>query len=88
MLTYVYKCKACGHVFEHKQSIADEPLAECPDCRGPVHRIISGGSGFILKQGSTGRSRANQSACSLQTTGSTCCGLDSPCGASSCSFDN
>ena len=30
-----------GRVFEEVQSIHDEPLAVCPDCGGPVRRLIS-----------------------------------------------
>ncbi|MCY4233352.1 MAG: zinc ribbon domain-containing protein [Bacteroidetes bacterium] len=48
MPTYDYK-RADGSVFEIVQSIIDDPLTECPTTGQPVERIISGGTGFILK---------------------------------------
>ncbi len=48
MPTYDYK-RADGTVFEAFQSITAEPLTECPTTGQPVERIISGGTGFILK---------------------------------------
>lgn len=30
-----------GMVFEHTQSIHDQPLTRCPDCNGPVRKLIS-----------------------------------------------
>lgn len=32
---------AKGKIFEIKQSLDDSPLAICPKCKGPVHKIIS-----------------------------------------------
>ena len=49
MPTYDYKCLKCGHSFEAFQKITDEPLKECPECRGEVKRLISPGSGIIFK---------------------------------------
>ena len=49
MALYEYVCKECEHKFTHRQSINDDSLPECPECGGEVKRIISGGSGFILK---------------------------------------
>ncbi len=49
MPTYEYQCQKCGHVFEAFQSITDEPLKECPVCKGPVKRLISSGAGLIFK---------------------------------------
>ncbi|MEA3345604.1 MAG: FmdB family zinc ribbon protein [Chloroflexota bacterium] len=40
MPTYVYRCENCGLTFEHRQSITDDPLTECPECGGRVHRVI------------------------------------------------
>jgi putative FmdB family regulatory protein len=54
MPLYVYKCKECGLTFERRQSIRDEPLAECPECEGLVHRVLQPvgivfkGSGFYV----------------------------------------
>jgi putative FmdB family regulatory protein len=57
MPTYGYKCEKCGHEFEVRQSISDEPLKVCPKetCpkkkwgRGSVTRGIGGGSGLLFK---------------------------------------
>ncbi len=83
MLTYEYQCNNCGLRFEREQNIKDAPIKECPECKGEVRRIISGGSGFILK--SSGQSpRDSRKGCSLEETGQTCCGASQRCGQSHC----
>jgi putative FmdB family regulatory protein len=48
---YSYKCKDCGTLIEEVyQNITDEPLKECPECKGELVRLI-GGCNFILKGG-------------------------------------
>ena len=49
MPTYEYQCKKCEHVFDVFQSMTDEPLKECPECKGEVKRLIGSGSGLIFK---------------------------------------
>jgi putative FmdB family regulatory protein len=49
MPTYEYKCKECEHSFEAFQSMRDDPLSICPECGGPVRRVLSGGAGVIFK---------------------------------------
>ena len=50
MPTYDYKCLDCDKVFEHFQSMKDEPLAECLcEKKGKVSRMISNGGGIIFK---------------------------------------
>lgn len=49
MPTYEYECRRCGHRFERFQSMTDEPVKRCPECRGKVNRLLSGGAGFIFK---------------------------------------
>jgi putative FmdB family regulatory protein len=49
MPTYDYKCRDCGHQFEEFQSITAEPLSDCPECGGHVHRLIGAGNGLIFK---------------------------------------
>ena len=64
MLTYAYECEHCGE-FEVEQSIKDPSLKRCPDCGGEVERLISGGSGFIMRGGgSSFASKCNHAACS------------------------
>jgi len=41
MPTYDYACDACGHEFELFQSFSDPPVQVCPNCNGPVRRIIA-----------------------------------------------
>ncbi len=40
MPTYEYKCKECGIVFERFQHFSEEPIRVCPECNGPVYRVI------------------------------------------------
>lgn len=50
MPTYDYECKNCGHVFEYFQSMTDDPLTTCPDCKTEsLRRLIGGGMGVIFK---------------------------------------
>lgn len=52
MPTYAYRGIDCGHEFETYQSFSDDALTECPECSGPVRKVVSGvgvtfkGSGF------------------------------------------
>jgi putative FmdB family regulatory protein len=54
MPLYEYQCDACGHRFEKIQKFSDAPIAVCPECGGPVHKLLSSpaiqfkGSGFYL----------------------------------------
>ena len=49
MPTYDYKCLDCGHTFEEFQKINDEPLVECPKCKGHIKRLIGAGASPIFK---------------------------------------
>lgn len=50
MPTYEYECQACGHRMEAFQSIKDNPLRKCPECkRLKLRRMISAGAGLIFK---------------------------------------
>ncbi|RMD74235.1 MAG: zinc ribbon domain-containing protein [Lentisphaerae bacterium] len=49
MPTYEYRCTECGHEFEAFQSMTAEPLAECPQCKGRLKRLIGTGAGIIFK---------------------------------------
>ena len=48
MPTYEYQCPD-GHVFEKFQKMSDQPEANCPVCRKPAVRKISGGAGLVFK---------------------------------------
>ena len=50
MPTYEYECPKCGHTFEEFQSMSDEPVKVCPECKGrKVRRLIGGGAGILFK---------------------------------------
>lgn len=51
-MTYEYVCEACGHQWETEQSIKDSPLKACVSCgASKAKRLVSGGTGFLLKGG-------------------------------------
>ncbi len=49
MPTYEYECQSCQHAFEEFQSITAPPLKNCPECNGPLRRLIGGGGAIIFK---------------------------------------
>ena len=49
MPTYEYECLKCGHEFERFQSIMDEPLKRCPECRCKIRRLVGAGAGILFK---------------------------------------
>lgn len=49
MPTYEYRCTRCGYRFDFFQKITEEPLRECPQCRGEVQRLIGSGAGILFK---------------------------------------
>ena len=49
MPTYDYKCNKCNYTFELFQKMTDEPIKECPKCKGKVTRLIGAGAGPIFK---------------------------------------
>jgi putative FmdB family regulatory protein len=38
---YEYECSECAKVFEIFQKISEDPLTECPACKGAMQKIIS-----------------------------------------------
>jgi putative FmdB family regulatory protein len=64
MPLYEYECEACGVRFERRQPITADPLKDCPECGGDVHRLIHPvgvifkGKGFYVTDN---RSRAKSS---------------------------
>jgi len=78
MPTYEYECESCGKSFERFQNMMDQPVTKCPDCGESVRRLISGGSGFIMKGNSRRQSAA---ACTRETP---CCGRETPCDVRPC----
>jgi putative FmdB family regulatory protein len=80
MPTYEYECEECGHRFEQLQKMSDDPLRECPECGGPVRRLIGAGSGVIFKgKGFYATDYRNQNRSTRCGKDSPCCGRDVPC---------
>lgn len=38
--TYGYQCKECKHEFSVFQSMKEDPIGICPECRGSVKRLL------------------------------------------------
>ena len=50
MPTYDYICNDCNKMHEYFQSMSDDPLTKCPECKKKsLRRIVSGGTGLIFK---------------------------------------
>lgn len=71
MLTYTYACDACGE-FEVRQAISESKLTDCPTCSGAVRRLISGGSGFVMKGKGSGGSFAKKGCDDCASPASSC----------------
>lgn len=41
MPLYEYQCEACAHRFEQIQRFSDPPLTTCPECEGPLRKLLS-----------------------------------------------
>ena len=48
MPVYEYECQKCQQVTESMQKFSDAPLTVCPQCAGPLRKLISQ-SAFHLK---------------------------------------
>jgi putative FmdB family regulatory protein len=48
MPIYGYRCEQCGHELEVLQSMSEEPLRVCPNCMGPLRKMIYP-AGIIFK---------------------------------------
>jgi putative FmdB family regulatory protein len=77
MPTYDYRCSACGKQFEMIHSMQETGDRDCPKCGAPSQRMISGGSGFIMK----GSAEPVGTQCGSATT---CCGSKTPCSEPHC----
>jgi putative FmdB family regulatory protein len=49
MPTYDYECLSCGHRFERFHSMTAEPESQCPECGGPVKKLIGTGAGILFR---------------------------------------
>ena len=41
MPLYEYECDDCGHRFERIRKFSDPPLTTCPECEGPIRKLLS-----------------------------------------------
>ena len=61
MPTYEYKCNSCKETFEDFHKITEDPEMTCPKCKSDdVRKIISGGTGFIIKGGGAQKKSVGQ----------------------------
>jgi putative FmdB family regulatory protein len=84
MPTYEYECTETGRHFERFQSISDDPLEACPECGGPVRRLITGGGGVIFKGRGFYATESRASSAPSCDRRSPCCGRDVPCDVPPC----
>lgn len=69
MPIYEYECEQCGNRFDRVQSMQAEPVRQCPECAGLVHKvfhpagIIFKGSGWYI----TDSRKATSSAVTSET---------------------
>ena len=49
MPIYEYKCQNCGHYLEVLQSIREEPLSACPECKKNTLKKLVSAPNFRLK---------------------------------------
>jgi putative FmdB family regulatory protein len=83
MPTYEYACTACGHQFEAHQSFSDEPLAQCPECKGALRKVY-GGVGIVFK-GSGFYKTDSRGSSSSSSSGSSSSGSEASSSAASSS---
>ncbi len=86
MPVYEYECRECEKVFEVQQRMSDDPLTNCPECEGPVRKLVSMSS-FQLKGGgwyADGYSSVNGSAKNSEKTKSAAPACQSGGSCSSC----
>lgn len=67
MPTYQYVCTACGERLEAVQKFTDDPLSECPSCKGKLRKVFSA-VGIVFK--GSGFYRTDSRASSLSTDSS------------------
>ncbi len=71
MPTYEYRCKDCGEHLEVVQSFRDDPLTECPNCKGTLKKVFQPvgiafkGTGFYRNDA---RSKSGSSTSSTSTS--------------------
>lgn len=70
MPIYGYRCEQCGHELEAFQNMSDAPLRTCPECMGPLRKmlypvgVVFKGSGFYSTDYNKGGARASSNGAS------------------------
>ena len=50
MPTYEYECGKCNLLFERFQSMSEDPIKTCPECKSrKVKRLLGTGAGLLFK---------------------------------------
>lgn len=69
MPLYEYECQSCHHRLETLQRVADPPLETCPECGGPLKRLISppavqfkGSGWYVTDYAGAGKQRKKEEA--------------------------
>lgn len=52
MPTYEYECEGCGHHFDEFQSMSEDLLTRCPECKKKKLRRLFGTGAAVLFKGS------------------------------------
>ena len=67
MPIYSYRCNDCGHEFDIRQRMSEDPLSVCPKCDGEIRRVVTSvgvvfkGSGFYVTDNRNGKSGKSKS---------------------------
>jgi putative FmdB family regulatory protein len=73
MPIYGYQCDQCGHQLELLQSFSDPPILACPECLGPMQKmlypvgVIFKGSGFYTTDYRNSKSSSSESTPASET---------------------
>lgn len=83
MPTYEYACDSCKLELEVEQSMKDDPLTICPECKGALRRVFSLNS--VIFKGSGFYSTDSRPACEKPIAGesSACATCPAASGSSS-----
>ncbi len=74
MPLYEYQCEDCGVRFERVQHVVDDPVKICPDCGGPVRRLIHPvgivfkGSGFYVTDNRAKNSSSHKASSEISSS--------------------
>lgn len=89
MPLYEYRCRTCAHQFEVQQSITEDALTECPECRGELRKVFAPvgiafkGSGFYKNDSRSGSGSGGSGGSSDSSSGGSSGSGSSSSGSSS-----